>query len=55
MRGTIVGNGVIPVAQCVQMLKNAGYDGTVSVEFEGLEENLPALEISLEYLKKLVG
>ena len=55
VRGTIVGNGVIPVAQCVQMLKNAGYDGTVSVEFEGLEENLPALEISLEYLKKLVG
>ena len=54
VRGTIVGNGVIPVAQCVGMLKNAGYDGTVSVEFEGLEENLPALEISLEYLKNLI-
>ena len=52
LRGTIVGHGVIPVKQCLNILQNAGYQGTVSVEFEGMEENLPALEIALKYLKK---
>ncbi len=53
LRGTILGHGVIPVAQCLQMLQSAGYNGTVSVEFEGMEENIPALEIGLKYLKNL--
>lgn len=44
LRGTIVGHGAIPVAQCIGILKNAGYQGTVSLEFEGLEDTLPALK-----------
>ena len=52
LRGTILGHGVIPVKQCLKILENAGYQGTVSVEFEGLEENLPALESALKYLKR---
>ena len=55
IRGTIVGHGVIPVPQCVATLRAAGYDGWLSYEFEGLEENLLALRAGLEYLKKIVN
>lgn len=51
IRGTIVGHGVVPVRQCMAMLKNANYDGYVTVEFEGQEENLRAVEAGLKYLK----
>ena len=53
IRGTIVGHGVIPVAQCVGILKNAGYDGYLSLEFEGLEDNMIALKYGYAYLRKL--
>ena len=53
IRGTIVGHGVIPVPQCVRMLKNAGYDGYLSLEFEGLEDNMTALKSGYEYLRRI--
>ena len=52
LRGTVVGHGVVPVAQCIRILKDSGYDGWVTVEFEGMEECLPALESGLRALKK---
>ena len=53
VRGTIVGNGVIPVDQCLYILRQAGYDGCVSVEFEGLEDNLTALKAGIDYIKRV--
>ncbi len=53
LRGTILGHGVVPIAKCVSILKNAGYDGWLSVEFEGLEDNLIAVASGLRYLKSL--
>jgi sugar phosphate isomerase/epimerase len=53
-RGTVVGHGVIPVPQCVKILKKAGYDGYLSLEFEGWEENIPALESGFAFLKSIV-
>lgn len=55
LRGTVIGHGVVPVRACVHILQNAGYDGYLSVEFEGREETLPALENAREYLRKLLG
>ncbi|MBO4298177.1 MAG: sugar phosphate isomerase/epimerase [Clostridia bacterium] len=55
IRGTIVGHGVIPVAQCVAMLKNAGYEGFLSLEFEGLEDNLTAIKAGYEYLRAIAN
>ena len=54
LRGTVIGHGVVPVRACVHILQNAGYDGYLSVEFEGREETLPALENAREYLRKLL-
>jgi Sugar phosphate isomerases/epimerases len=50
-RGTIIGHGVIPVRKCISILKAAGYDGAIAIEFEGLENPLTAIEIGLENLK----
>lgn len=41
--GTIVGNGDVPVKQCLKILKKAGYDGYLSIEFEGREECISAI------------
>lgn len=54
LRGTVLGHGVVPVDKCVKALKEAGYDGWLSIEFEGMEENIPALEAGLEYLRSVV-
>ena len=51
-RGTIAGHGVIPVYQCAKMFKAAGYDGYLSLEFEGLEDTLDALKAGYEYLRR---
>lgn len=55
IRGTVVGHGVVPVRQCLNILKRAGYEGFVSVEFEGAEENLPALKNALAFLRGVIG
>lgn len=53
LRGTVTGHGVVPVRACLRILQNAGYDGYLSVEFEGAEEVLPALQAAEEYLRRI--
>ena len=36
--GLPVGEGNVPVKQCLAILKKAGYDGVVSIEYEGVED-----------------
>ena len=54
-RGTIVGHGAIPVTTCVKILKASGYNGWISLEFEGMEECLPAVQAGYNYLRKVVN
>lgn len=54
LRGALVGHGDVNVAECLAILKNAGYDGWLSVEFEGIEDCLMALQKNLEVLRGLV-
>lgn len=39
-----VGEGDIPVAQCLAILKRAGYNGYVSIEYEGAEDCINGIE-----------
>ena len=55
LRGTIVGHGVVPVAAIVRKLLRDGYPGWLTVEFEGAEEVIPALEAGLAYLRRLTA
>lgn len=52
LRGTIIGHGVVPVRQCLRILKQAGYDGAVAIEFEGPEEVLEGISTGLENLRR---
>ena len=52
--GCAVGEGDIPVAQCVAILKRAKYDGFLTIEYEGVEACEAAIERGLKYLKEYV-
>lgn len=54
LRGTVAGHGIVPIASCINALKKAGYDGVLSLEFEGPEDTDFALINGLAYLRKLV-
>jgi len=54
IRGSIVGHGNIPVAQVLRTLKKYKYNGYVSIEFEGMEDSLTGIEVSLENLRRFI-
>lgn len=53
LRGTVVGHGVVPVAQCIGILKKAGFTRDISLEFEGPEDVLFAIEAGYTFLKAI--
>ncbi len=55
LRGAIVGHGNVDIQGCIKLLQEAGYDGYLSIEFEGMEDNLIALEAGLANLKRYAG
>ena len=54
LRGAIIGHGDVPIVQCLKIMKGKGYDGVLSIEFEGIEEPLKGIAIGLENLRKYV-
>ena len=52
LKGAIIGQGDARVFRSLAILKNAGYDGWISVEFEGTEDNLTGLLAGRENLEK---
>ena len=50
---TVVGRGAVPVAQCLAILRRAGYDGFVDIEFEGKEDCVEAAKEGLQFLRSL--
>ncbi len=52
LRGTIVGHGEAKIAQSLKILKNKGYDGWLSLEFEGTEDNLVGIRLGLANMKR---
>ncbi len=55
LRGTVIGHGQVPVKHCLYLAKAAGYDGYVSIEFEGMEPPVTAVRIGLANLKRYVS
>ena len=55
LRGAIIGHGDVPIVQCLNIMKNAGYDKTLSIEFEGMEDVLEGIAIGQENLRRFVG
>ena len=55
LRGAIIGHGDCKAWQSVQILKKAGYDGYISVEFEGAEDKLTGIRIGRDNLERFIG
>ena len=53
-RATIFGHGTLPVYQLLSALKDNGYEGYLSLEYEGIEDTEMAMEISAENLKRML-
>ncbi|MCY0888101.1 MAG: sugar phosphate isomerase/epimerase [Alicyclobacillaceae bacterium] len=49
-----LGQGIVPIAEIVARLSQLGYDGTLSIEFEG-EPDLSGIEHGLDVLRPLVA
>lgn len=55
LRGAIIGHGDLPMLQCIRLVRESGYKGVMSIEFEGIEEPLKGIAISCENLKSYVS
>lgn len=55
IRGTVIGHGVVRVGECLKVLLESGYDGYISLEFEGKEDPIYALTCGYENLRELCG
>jgi sugar phosphate isomerase/epimerase len=54
LRGAIIGHGDVPIVQCLNIMKKAGYDGVLSIEFEGMEEPVKGIGLGLANLRRFV-
>lgn len=50
--GKAVGEGVVDLAACIRELKDAGFDGWLSVEYEGEEDPFTAVPRSIEAARR---
>lgn len=55
LRGAIIGHGVVNVPECLKILRAAGYDGWLAVEFEGMEDCIMALNADLANLREMLA
>lgn len=53
LRGAIVGHGDINMPEVIRVLKQSGYDGYISVEFEGMEDCKTASRIAMDNVRRL--
>jgi sugar phosphate isomerase/epimerase len=53
LEGCAIGEGDIPVAQCLAILRRAGYDGFLSIEYEGAEDPYLGIARGRDYLLSL--
>ena len=54
LAGCAIGDGDIPTRQCIAILKRAGYDSYLTVEYEGSEDCIIGIEKGLKALKSYV-
>ncbi len=55
LRGAIIGHGNANVYNCLKEIKSSGYDGFISVEFEGIEDPIKGIRIGAENLRRFLN
>ncbi|MBR5453367.1 MAG: sugar phosphate isomerase/epimerase [Clostridia bacterium] len=54
LRGAVLGQGIVPVKQCVETVAASGYDGYLTLEFEGTEDVMYAVKEGFALMKQLI-
>lgn len=54
LRGAIIGHGNVPVFQCLRIMQRDGYQGVLSIEYEGIEDVLMGIQIGHDNLRRMV-
>lgn len=55
LRGAIIGHGNVPVLQCLRIMQRDGYQGVLSVEYEGIEDVVMGIQIGHDNLRRMVA
>lgn len=53
LRGAIAGHGDLNMREIIRVIKQSGYDGYVSLEFEGMEDCRQGAKIGLDNIRRL--
>jgi sugar phosphate isomerase/epimerase len=53
LRGAIIGHGNVPVLQCLKVMQRDGYQGVLSIEYEGIEDVLMGIQIGHDNLRRM--
>ncbi|MBE6689405.1 MAG: sugar phosphate isomerase/epimerase [Ruminococcaceae bacterium] len=48
-----LGEGDVPIEKCIRILLKAGYEGFLSIEYEGAEDCIQGIEKGLKHLKEI--
>ena len=54
IQGVAVGDGDVDVKRCIAILKKAGFDGNIDIEYEGLDDCIEGISRSFEFLKNII-
>jgi len=54
LRGAIIGHGNVPIVQCLRIMKRDGYNGILSIEYEGIEDVIESIQIGHDNLRAMV-
>lgn len=55
LRGAIIGHGNVPIWQCLRIMQRDGYQGVLSIEYEGIEDVLMGIQIGHDNLRRMVA
>lgn len=55
IRGAVLGEGIVPVSDCIAILQRAGYDGYMTLEYEGAEPPATGIARGLELAQSLLA
>ncbi|WP_322924222.1 sugar phosphate isomerase/epimerase [Paenibacillus campi] len=53
LRGAVIGHGDLDIWEILRLIKSSGYDGYISVEFEGMEDCLSGAAIGLDNVRRI--
>ena len=53
LRGAIIGQGDLDMWEIIRLIKNYGYDGCISVEFEGMEDCEVGSKVGMDNAKRI--